>query len=110
MNAERRRWLGAALLAGVGPARAQDGTFERAMQEYELARHARAFDAFARLADAGHAGAARIALLMVSHGPRLYGRRFEVDAARRERWLDAAAPRATPGSTFSADAGDEVRR
>lgn len=107
MNAERRCCLAAALLAGVGPARAQDdGAFERAMLDYEQARHAQAFDAFARLADTGHGDAARIALLMVSHGPRLYGRRFEVDAARRERWLDAAAPRATR----SADAGDGARR
>lgn len=106
MNAERRCCLAAALLAGVGPVRAQDGAFERAMLDYEEARHAQAFDALARLADGGHADAARIALLMVSHGPRLYGRRFEVDGVRRERWLDAAAPRATR----SADAGDGVRR
>jgi hypothetical protein len=106
MNAERRCWLAGALLAGIGAARAQDGAFERAMQDYEHARHAQAFDALARLADAGHAEAARIALLMASHGPRLYGRRFDVDGARRERWLDAAAPRATR----SAVAGDGVRR
>jgi len=93
MNVDRRTLLAAAFLVGAS-AHAAEGDFERAMLDYEQARHAQAFDALARLADGGHADAARIALLMVSHGPRLYGRRFEIDRVRRERWLDAAAPRA----------------
>lgn len=86
--------LALALVAG-GPARAQPvtataPTFERAMADYEQQRFAPAFDALAGLADAGHRDAARIALLMLAHGPRLYGQRFEADPARRVRWVDAA--------------------
>ena len=51
----------------------------------------RAFDELARLADAGHREGARIALLMAARGPRLFGRNFAVDAARRQRWLARAS-------------------
>jgi hypothetical protein len=92
MNAERRALLVTALVVAWVPAAADDTDFARAMQDYDEARHAQAFDALARLADAGHAEAARVALLMSAHGRRLYGRAFDIDAARRARWLDAAAP------------------
>jgi len=88
--------LALALAAGAGsPASAQPlaanaPTFERAMADYEQQRSAPAFEALAGLADAGHRDAARVALLMLAHGPRLYGQRFEADPARRVRWVDAA--------------------
>jgi len=92
------------LLQGLG-AQAQTGapvetrsTFERAMDEYEAQRFEAAFDGFARLADTGHREAARIALMMRAHGSRLYGRSFQVDPARRQRWIDAAAPGFTAAS------------
>ena len=72
------------------PAAAAAPVFERAMADYEQQRFASAFDALASLADAGHRDAARIALLMFAHGPRLYGQRFDAEAARRARWVDAA--------------------
>lgn len=94
MNAERRSAVGFALALLINAAGATETEFSAAMLDYEQHRHQRAFDALARLADGGHAEAARIALLMVAQGPRLYGRRFEIDAVRRERWLDAATTRA----------------
>ena len=45
-----------------------------------------AFDALARLADDGHVPAARIALLMVEQGTRLFGHRFMASAVSRRRW------------------------
>lgn len=98
MSAERLMGLALALalVAGTGsPARAQPvaataPTFERAMADYEQQRFTPAFEALAGLADVGHRDAARIALLMLAHGPRLYGQRFEADPARRVRWVDAA--------------------
>lgn len=98
MSAERVVGLALALAlvaSALSPARAQPvattaPTFDRAMADYELQRCAPAFEALADLADAGHRDAARIALLMLAHGPRLYGQRFEADPARRVRWVDAA--------------------
>jgi hypothetical protein len=80
--------LASAPLPTAAPA---ESAFSRAMDQFESMRFAAAFEALAPLADAGHAEAARIALLMRAHGPRLFGQRFEVDAPRRERWLDAAS-------------------
>ena len=99
MSADSLLFISAVVLAFAGRALAQERApsdaapgFERAIAEYEVQRFPAAFDVLARLADAGHPEAARIALMMHAHGPRLYGRRFEVDATRRARWLDAAAP------------------
>lgn len=93
MNAERLAAALALAAACIGAAVAQAPAapaFERAMADYDAQRFAAAFEALSPLADAGHREAARIALLMTAHGPRLYGRRFEVDGARRARWLEAA--------------------
>lgn len=66
--------------------------FDAAMAEYTQQNYVWAFKALARLADGGHRPAARIALLMVAHGTRLYGHHFEVSAASRRRWGELAAP------------------
>jgi hypothetical protein len=87
-------WLLAPALLSSAPMTADpsaESAFSRAMDRFESMHFAQAFEALAPLADAGHADAARIALLMRAHGPRLFGQRFEVDAQRRERWLDAAS-------------------
>ncbi|MDH4287872.1 MAG: hypothetical protein OEV65_03920 [Aquincola sp.] len=104
----RRRfaaWAAALALLHRFSARAQTveppragASFDRAMDDYVAQRFDAAFDGFAQLADSGHCEAARIALLMRAHGARLYGRSFRVDAARRQRWVDAAAPAAATAS------------
>jgi hypothetical protein len=66
-------------------------TFDEAMQAFSVQHFRRAFDSLAHLADAGDGEAARIALLMVAHGPRLFGERFDVAAPQRARWLDLAS-------------------
>ncbi|MEO6410706.1 MAG: hypothetical protein ABIO45_18405 [Burkholderiaceae bacterium] len=50
-----------------------------------------AYAAFARLADAGDPRAARIAVQMHAHGPRLFAQAFEAKTERLERWRDVAA-------------------
>jgi hypothetical protein len=86
-----RSWLTALTLA-VPAAHAQAPTaFDGAMDAYAHQRFRDAFDGLSRLADSGHADAARIALLMVAHGPRLFSQRFDITTARRQQWLDLAS-------------------
>ena len=94
----------AATLAGTGRAEATNtgqAAFERAMLDYERQRFAAAYQALQALADQGHAEAARVALLMAAHGPRLYGMRFAIDESQRQRWLVVALP-PTPGTATAA--------
>lgn len=100
-NASRRGAICtvAALAAGIAGASwaqsmpaAQQGAFARAMADYERQHFAAAYQAFWLLADQGHPDAARIALLMAAHGPRLYGQRFAIGEVQRDRWLAAALP------------------
>jgi hypothetical protein len=86
----------AASIAGASLAQstsaAQQSAFARAMADYERQHFAAAHQAFWLLADQGHAEAARIALLMAAHGPRLYGQRFAIGDVQRDRWLATALP------------------
>jgi hypothetical protein len=45
-----------------------------------------AYDELVPLANAGHIGAARIAMLMTTRGPRLFGQTFAASPSERERW------------------------
>jgi hypothetical protein len=60
--------------------------FAAAMQMYERNQWPQAYAALARLADLGHAEAARIALQMWQWGPVLYRTEFAASAERRARW------------------------
>jgi len=87
--------LVAVLTLGAPTVQAQaPSTFDDAMQAFSVQHYRRAFDGMTRLADAGDAEAARIALLMVAHGPRLFGERFDVALPQRARWLDLASRKA----------------
>jgi hypothetical protein len=82
----------ASLTLAAPTVRAQSpNTFDEAMQAFSVQHFRRAFDSLAQLADAGDGEAARIALLMVAHGPRLFGERFDAAAPQRARWLDLAS-------------------
>jgi hypothetical protein len=70
--------------------------FELAMSRYERCHWHQAFTLLAMLADEGHAQASRMALLMHSHGPTMYGLEFPAERARRERWLAAVSLAARP--------------
>jgi hypothetical protein len=45
-----------------------------------------AYDELVTLADRGHIAAARIAMLMTTRGPRLFGRSFPASPSERARW------------------------
>jgi len=81
---------GLTLAAPTVHAQSLPNTFDEAMQAYSVQHYRRAFDGLARLADAGDGEAARIALLMVAHGPRLFSERFDVVSSRRASWLQLA--------------------
>jgi hypothetical protein len=81
------RVAGVSLAAPTKQARTT-GTFDDVMQAFAAQRYRRAFDGLGRLADGGDADAARIALLMVAHGPRLFGGRFDVALPQRTQWLE----------------------
>jgi hypothetical protein len=86
---------------GVGEATAAPAPspFDTAIEHFAHGRWADAYEELATLADAGHREAARIALLMATRGPRLFGRGFAASPRRRERWQEAAsrAGTAMPG-------------
>jgi len=69
--------------------------FEQAIDHFAHGRWAEAFEVLAPLADAGHRQAARIALLMTTRGPRLFGRTFSASPSQRERWHVIAAATST---------------
>lgn len=79
--------------------------FDTALQAYERCHWNDAFAQFAGLADAGHPAAARIAILMQAHGPRLFAARFGVAADRRMRLLDGAAREHPTGHRALAQGG-----
>jgi hypothetical protein len=74
----RARHAAAIVLASIafaaGPAAAAPTpAFDEAMQHYQDGRWAAAYGRFSALADGGDIESARIALLMLRHGERLYG-------------------------------------
>lgn len=73
------------------PSTAGDAEFVQALGEYEASRWPAAYERLGRLADQGHAEAARIALQMWRYNG-LYGTRFDAAAARREQWSRLLQP------------------
>ena len=63
--------------------------FERALTLMQGGRWPEAFDALAALADEGHAQSARLALLFVQRGTRLFGGSFAASGMQREAWRHA---------------------
>ena len=94
---EAKTLLGAAVSL---PARAQattdrDAAFAAATQEYRTQHYAGAYGRFVRLADQGHAEAARIAWMMYRDGPVLFGTQWDASTPQLEAWaklvVDAAS-------------------
>lgn len=87
--------LAGSLLAQASNSRADeaalpDPLMHQALAAYEVNHWQKSFAAMGALADAGHADAARVALLMTRHGSALFRERFEVTPARRLQWLETA--------------------
>ena len=75
----------------VGAGSESADPYAAAALEFETCHWPQAYTAFAQLADAGDPRAARVAVLMHAHGPRLFAQAFEAKTARLERWRDVAA-------------------
>jgi len=80
-----------ALAAGGAPAQpALDTTmsrdFDEAFAAYERNHWPEAYRAMSALAERGNADAARIAVQMWRHGPKLYGQSFTASKAQVEDW------------------------
>ena len=80
-----------------------DARFSEAMDLYSLGRWAAAYGRFAALADQGHAEAARIALLMLRYGSRLYGHDWGASQPQINQWVELAVQRM---EAMKAEAGD----
>ncbi len=84
-----------ALSTAAPPATAQPldeaAAFEGALLEYERNHWPQAWQALSALADRGHPEAARIALQMWAHGPRLYGTTFAPTPVQLSLWTRRVA-------------------
>lgn len=80
----------AVLAAAPSAAADTDDAFVAAMRAYDAGRYAFAYGRLAALADAGHPEAARVALMMLRFGPRLYGSEWSASTGQIDRWLAAA--------------------
>jgi len=61
-----------------------------AMRLLESGQWQRAFKSLAGLADAGHPQAARVALLLVRRGSRLFGGSFRAGTQQQQCWMQAS--------------------
>jgi len=70
---------------------AAPSAFDQAIEHFAHGHWSEAFEELVPLADAGDREAARIAMLMTTRGPRLFGRSFSASPAQRQRWHVAAS-------------------
>jgi hypothetical protein len=68
------------------PLVAIDARYDAARDDYEVGHFQTAFAEFAALADAGHCGAARMALQMLRLGRSLYAAEFRAPLERVQQW------------------------
>lgn len=77
--------------------------FDDAMDQYREGRWSAAYGRFAALADQGHAEAARIALLMLRYGARLYGHHWGASQPQINEWMKLAVQRMEQLTSESGD-------
>jgi hypothetical protein len=80
-----------------------DVAFSDAMEQYEQGRWSAAYGRFVALADQGHAEAARIALLMLRHGAKMYGHDWSASQPQINEWMKLALQRM---KTLESESGD----
>ena len=88
-DAKRGAWVAGREASVALPLNARARIFSEAMALLEDGRWQHAFMHFAELADAGHSPAARIALLMVRSGSRLFGGSYRASAGQLASWQRA---------------------
>jgi hypothetical protein len=72
----------------------QQALWTHARQAFRQQRYSAAYGRLVRLADAGHAPSAQVALLMLRHGPDLFGTAWDATPAQQRRWSQLAASEA----------------
>jgi len=70
---------------------APPSAFDRAIEHFAHGCWLKAYEALVPLADAGDREAARIAMLMATRGPRLFGQAFPASPSQRQRWQGIAS-------------------
>lgn len=80
-----------------------DVAFSDAMEQYQQGRWSAAYGRFVALADQGHAEAARIALLMLRHGVKMYGNDWSASQPQINEWMKLALQRT---KTLESESGD----
>ena len=76
--------------------------FDRAIEHFAHGHWPEAFAELGPLADAGNREAARIAMLLTTRGPRLFGRTFPASLSQRQRWR-LVASRVYPAEPSASD-------
>lgn len=79
---------------------------ERGRSAYESGQYAQAFTAFSHAADCGEAEAARLALQMRQHGPRLFQQNFFASPAQVMHWRALRTGEAGQASALCAASPD----
>jgi hypothetical protein len=81
-----------------------DAAYDRASAAFRTHRYAAAYGGYARLADAGHAPSARLALVMADHGALLFESDWYASPDQQRRW-NALVANAARSRAVAADAG-----
>jgi hypothetical protein len=92
-----------ATAAPAADASKAETAFEEAMTHYKQGKWSGAYGRFAALADHGHAEAARIALLMLRHGPQMYGSDWGASQPQINQWTKLAVQSLEPLQSVSGD-------
>jgi hypothetical protein len=80
-----------------------DATMNTAMEQYRQGRYSIAYVQFCKLADEGNAEAARIALIMLRYGRRMYGTEWGSSQPQIDLWIRLAGQ---PGEPMTSETGD----
>ncbi|MDB5803603.1 MAG: hypothetical protein JWN73_925 [Betaproteobacteria bacterium] len=96
----------AVVFAAPAAIQKQDGRnaqFAQALRELKEGRATAAYGDFMRLADRGDAESARIALIMLRHGPEMHGAGWGASQPQIDRWMKLARQ---PMEPLTAESGD----
>jgi len=77
--------------------------FEQALEDYRSGHTTAAYGRFMRLADAGDAESARIALMLLRHGPEMHGTAWGASQPQIDHWMALAQK---PMERIVAESGD----
>jgi hypothetical protein len=89
--------------ANVADASKSETAFTAAMTKYKQGQWPNAYGRFVALADHGHPEAARIALIMLRHGVKMYGSDWGASPTQIEQWTKLAFQPMEPLQIVSGD-------